>query len=186
MSSGLMWLAIHFCHFFFLVMLSRQCRWDKEMEIRWSAVTDQFFKKIERPLNATFLQNASIFIFIHSTLYLKMSIERFKASLESCPISISLTYGCFHWFVFVLNTVQAISCVFRGSSFALEIRTCHLLWLLAEALLSSCRVPQRSIFNTCICYFTYILCYLHRQCGFFNVILCIFWQHSPTECLHVS
>lgn len=58
-----------------------------------------------------------------------MSIERFKASLESCPISISLTYGRFHWPVFVLNTILAVSCVFRGSSFALEIRTCYLHWL---------------------------------------------------------
>lgn len=104
--------------FVFLVMLSCQCRWDKEMERPWSAVTDQFFKKAETPLNATFLQNASNFIFIHSTLYLKMSIERFKASPESCPISISLTYGCFHWPVFVLNTIHAVSRVFRGSSFA--------------------------------------------------------------------
>lgn len=76
------------------------------METRWSAVTE----KAETPLNATFLQDASNFIFIHLTLYLKMSIERFKASLESCPISISLTYGCFHWPVLVLNISCRQSC----------------------------------------------------------------------------
>lgn len=117
MSSGLMWLAVHFCHFSFwlcfLANVDGTKKWKHD-----GLVTDQFFKKAETLLNATFLQNASNFIFIHLTFYLKMSIERFKASLESFPISMPLTYGWFHWPVFVLNTILAVSRVFRGSSFA--------------------------------------------------------------------
>lgn len=88
-----------------------------------------FFKKEKHPWMRHFFQMHQILFSSIQHFILKMSIERFKASLESCPISISMTYGCFHWPVFVLNTILAVSRVFRGSSFALEIRTCYLLWL---------------------------------------------------------
>lgn len=126
MSSGLMWLAIHFCHLSFWLCFHANVDGTKKWKHDGLQLLISFLKKAETPETCD-ISSKRIKFYFHP--FNTMSIERFKASLESCPISISLTCECFHWPVFVLNTIHAVSCVFRGSSFALEIRTCHLLWL---------------------------------------------------------